>query len=136
MKKRHTNFISLCYCCHCHWDNFLRTEELLWVTSNSCEAVLGLPAGHCHFTFIIWPFRLQCGHRQLGFVHFNCPFFIPLILSVVSRTFLELKTSNKECTLKNGSTYPCWKFLKQCTCFYTAEFRIHFFQCVCFHCMF
>lgn len=45
-------------------------------------------------------------------VQFKCPFFMLLILSVVSHTFLELKTSNRQCTVKNGSTYPCSKFLK------------------------
>jgi len=127
-------FISLCYHCHCHWDNFLRTVELLWVTSNLYETVLGLPAGHCHFTFIIWPFRLQCGHRQLGFCSFQMPIFDTVdIICCISYLFraknIKLEVHSYE-----------WIYVPMFKVFKTVHFRQcssgSFFQYVCFHCMF
>ena len=59
-------------------------------------------------------------------VHFKYPFLMLLVLYVVYLTFLELKTSNWKCTLKNGTTYPCSKFLIQYTS--SSAVQDHFFN--------
>jgi hypothetical protein len=59
---------------------------------------------------IVWYFlKANIASDDQGSLHYAGRFLCVLI-SILSYTFLNLRTSNKKYTLKNGSFYPFTKF--------------------------